>query len=414
MVWSATAEVEKFDEAADWFRNRFPVTPALSAKLGKYAGARAWTIAGVAQLDVVLQTYESLLKAIEKGTPLKEWQDEIEDTLTKAWGHKDSGRLETIFRNATQQAYNAGRWRQMNDPVLKKLRPFVEFDGIGDERQTKDICRPIDGTIVSIDDPWIETHHPQLHHRCRSRLRSLSEQTAKERGITENPPDAKADDGFGAIPDDDAKPWKPEPKDYPKEVFQVYEQKNTPTEGVHFKRLESNLSKKNKDAALQALADNGLLPYLERHPLEGIGLKKKLARRTAGQYSASAKILAVDGAREAHTFGQTFEAGKSWSMSSTAKTAIEATQRTLIHETAHHIHLGSTGTQKDETVDRKIRAFFARGDKKPITEYAAVNHTEYFAESFSAYRFQRAELREHDPVGFAMVEEVLGLRGIAL
>jgi len=411
--WSATAEPEKFDEASDFFRDRFPLTPDLAAKLGQYSGARAWTIAGVGQLDVVLHTYDSLLTAIDKGTPFDEWKDEVEESLTKAWGSPDSARLETIFRNATQQSLNAGRWRAMKDPDVKDLRPYVLFDGINDARQSN-ICQDLDGTIVKQDDQWLDTHSPQLHHRCRSQLVSLSKEDAKQRGITTDPPDVKATAGFGAPPDDSSKPWKPDPKDYPPELFQIHEEKNTPTLGVHFKRFESNLAKKKQAEALQALADNGLLPYLERQPLEGIALKRKLARRVGGQYSASAKVLAVDGAREAHTFGQVFEAGKSWSVSSAAKTVGEATQRTLIHEVAHHIHLGSTGTLRDETVDKKIRSFFDREDKKPITEYAGVNPQEYWAESFAAYRFHRAELREHDPVGFAMVEEVLRLRGIAL
>jgi SPP1 gp7 family putative phage head morphogenesis protein len=409
VVWSATADVEKFDEAVDWFRARLPMTPALAAKMTGHASARAWTIAGVAQLDVVLQTYESLLKAIEKGTPLKEWQDEIEEKLTAAWGRKDSGRLETIFRNATQQAYNAGRWRQMNADDVKALRPFVEFDGIGDERQTKDICRPIDGTIVSIDDPWIESHHPQLHHRCRSKLNSLSRKEAERRGVTKDPPDAKADDGFGKIPDDNAEPWRPKPKDYPKEVFKVHEQKNTPTEGVHFKKLTSNAPKKAQAKALKALEEKQLLPYLERAPLEELILNTSAGKRGVnGWYEPGRQRLAAGLTRKAGSFNGLFEPGRSWSMSASSATADEAIQRTLVHEVAHHVH----GKGKSD-VDDAIRNAFKSPARKAITRYAAYNHSEYFAESFTAYKYQRAELREHDPVGFAMVEEVLRLRGIS-
>jgi len=175
----------------------------------------------------VLDTYDSLLKAIENGTPLKEWQDAIEEKLTAAWGKKDSPRIQTIYRNATQQSYNAGRWRQMTDPAVKALRPYVEFDGIGDARQSK-VCRKSDGTIVSIDDPWLETHSPQLHHRCRSRLTSLSDKEAKRRGITEDPPDVDADKGFGKIPT--GKAWKPKKADYPEELFSEYEKKRSDLE----------------------------------------------------------------------------------------------------------------------------------------------------------------------------------------
>ena len=72
MSWAVTADVEEFPEAAEFFRSRFPITAALADRLGAYAGPRAWTVAGVAQLDVVLTVWESLLRAIEIGKPFDE------------------------------------------------------------------------------------------------------------------------------------------------------------------------------------------------------------------------------------------------------------------------------------------------------------------------------------------------------
>lgn len=228
MPWSATADVEKFDEAVEYFRSKFPITEELADALGEYAGDRAWTIAGVSQLDIVLQTYDELLKAIENGTPLEEFQDAVEESLTEAWGKTDSPRIETIFRNATQQSLNAGRWRQMTDPDVKELRPGVLVDGIGDVRQSE-ICEEIDGTVISVDDPWLDTHHPQLHHRCRTQLVSLSAADVERRGgFTDDKPSAKADKGFGKPPTEVE--WKPKASDYPDDLFAEYEQKRADLE----------------------------------------------------------------------------------------------------------------------------------------------------------------------------------------
>lgn len=418
-MWSVTADPEEFAEASEWFRDRFPVTPDLAAKLGRYAGGRAWTISGVAQLDVVLHAYDHLLKAIENGTPFEDWQDQVEESLTKSWGEPDSARLATIFRNATQQSLNAGRYRQMTDPEVKDLRPYVLLDGINDAAQS-DICEKIDGTIVHIDDPWLASHHPQLHHRCRTQEVSLSAEDAERRGVTKDLPAAKADKGFGAPPDDNSKPWRPEPTDYPPELFKVYEDKNTPTEGVHFKSFKSNASKKTQAAALEAFAETGLLPYLERYPLNELTLNRTAGRNASGHYAPGHKELAAAAVRKAATFGQQLEPGKTWAISTAAETAIEATKRTLVHETAHHIHFQNSKAGDGfrlpdrDPVDRVISKAFANPDKKPISKYANHNYREYFAESFTAYKYHRAELREHDPVGFTMVEEVLTLRGITL
>lgn len=222
MTWAVTAEAERFDEAAEWFRSKFPVTPAIADRLGDYAGPRAWTVAGVAQLDVVLEVYASLVDAIENGTPFEEWQKGIEAKLTEAWGRRDSARVQTIFRNATSQAFNAGRWRQMNEPAIAALRPYVQFDGIEDARQS-DICRERDGTIVPLGDPWLERNSPQLHHRCRSQLRSLSQREALRRGVGKKHTTTEASEGFGR-PATEAD-WKPDPARYPRDLFDEYKLK---------------------------------------------------------------------------------------------------------------------------------------------------------------------------------------------
>src|SRR5690606_16094082 len=223
MAVAASAEPADFEEASDWFASKFPVTPEIAEALGAYAGSRAWTIAGVTQLDIVLTVHESLLKAIREGTPLKEWQESIGDTLTEAWGKRDSARLETIFRNATQSAYNAGRWRQINDPVMKQLRPFGLFDGIDDSRQSE-ICNHRDGTILPLDDPWWQSNNPPLHHRCRSRITTLRRAEAERRGVTVDPPSSgDVSDGFGRPPTDSE--WSPKPGDYPADLFGEYQSK---------------------------------------------------------------------------------------------------------------------------------------------------------------------------------------------
>lgn len=223
MAWAATAEVEQFDEALDWFRGRFPVTEEMLSELSAYAGPRAWTVAGVAQLDIVLDTYESLFTAIQKGTPYDEWQEKISDKLTKAWGRPDSGRLETIFRNATQQAYNAGRERQLTSPEVVALRPYHQFDGIGDSRQSP-VCKACNGTILPWDHPWWETHSPQLHHRCRSRKRALTRAQAARKGVTVIPPSEQASGGFGERPD--TAQVRPNEAKYPPQLLNSFFDKN--------------------------------------------------------------------------------------------------------------------------------------------------------------------------------------------
>jgi len=223
VTWEITAEPSRFDEAIAWFETRWPVTEQAAVELEDYAGQRAWKIAGVTQLDVVQTVHESLVRALESGVPFEEWQDGIEDVLAAAWGTPDSPHVETVFRNATMSA-NAGRWQQMNEPAIRGLRPFLYFDGIADSRQST-ICQAWNGTIRPIDDPVWQHASPQLHHRCRSQLRSLTEREAMRRGLTPVIPEETATPGFGRPPTESD--WQPERGNYQAELFAEYEAKRS-------------------------------------------------------------------------------------------------------------------------------------------------------------------------------------------
>lgn len=69
---------------------------------------------------------------------------------------------------------------------------------------------------------------------------------------------------------------------------------------------------------------------------------------------------------------------------------------------------------RNSAVDDTVRRAYERAKKSgvAITQYARSNRDEYFAESTAAYYLRPAELRAHDPNGYAMVEAVLRARGI--
>lgn len=229
MAWSVTADVEKFDEAEAWFDSRFPITEELKDQLREYAGKRAWLLAGVTELDLVLEVFESIRAALRDGTPLAEWKREIRERIGERWGTKTSARLDVIFRTNVQTAYGRGRYVQMKDPVVVAVRPFWMFDAILDGRTTK-LCQDRNKTILRQDDPWWSDNYPPIHHQCRSSVRSLTESQAKRRGISPSAPDAdEPGGGFGKAPTADE--WKPDPDKYPPELWRIFEDKQAEAAG---------------------------------------------------------------------------------------------------------------------------------------------------------------------------------------
>jgi SPP1 gp7 family putative phage head morphogenesis protein len=198
-MWRVSAEPQRFDEAIDWFRQRVPLERSEWDQLTEQARRQAFTVSGVAELDVVADVHQALLRAVEEGTSYSEFRRAVAANLTSAWGRPQSARVRTIWQTNIQQAYSAGRYQQMTDPEMASARPYFMYDAVLDSR-TSSICRNLNGTVLPQDDPFWDTHIPPLHFGCRSGLRSLTRRAAESRGITATPPKEPPQTGFGARP----------------------------------------------------------------------------------------------------------------------------------------------------------------------------------------------------------------------
>jgi len=197
--WRAPTDTQRFEEAAEWFLRRLPITPEQFYELATHWRREAFTITGVAQARVLQDAIDLIDRAMNDGTSLRAFKDEALPKLEAAWAGtvRDPGyRVETIYRNAVQTAYNDGRHELMTDPDVMRARPFWMYDAILDEATTE-LCASLNDTILPADDPFWSSHWPPLHHRCRSAVRSLSRSEAERRGITSVPPTEQPESGWG-------------------------------------------------------------------------------------------------------------------------------------------------------------------------------------------------------------------------
>lgn len=287
-TFDATAEVGRFDEAVDWFSQRFPVTEDLREQLGEFAGSSAWTIASVTQLDAVMAAHQVLTEAIETGEKLEKTVERLSGAL-EAYGFSGH-RLRTIARNNVQAAYSAGRYVQLSDPDLIALRPYRQVDGIADFRQS-DICRALDGTTLLASNPWWLTHWPPYHHGgCRTQIRSLAEWETEDVPIEKMFPPADGDgpaEGFGLTPDV-AVPWQPKLHRYPDELANTFvdkQQAERERELEEQERLEREAAEREqrKRDAFAAIA-------------EGLAQDGSQARARAGLRHVISDTLGIDSA----------------------------------------------------------------------------------------------------------------------
>jgi hypothetical protein len=198
-----TADPSEFTEAVEEFAARRVISREEADTIEAYARRRAWWISGVAQMDVANDAHQSIIEAMRDGVSFDDWKKKAGAAIEAEWGRKDSARLQLIFRNATSQAYNAGRLEQMEQPHIVAVRPYKMLDVVQDTR-TSQTCRQYTNPEVVLpwDDPFWLTHSPPLHHGCRSGIRSLRRGPAARQGITkpEDLPENPIPEGWGFHP----------------------------------------------------------------------------------------------------------------------------------------------------------------------------------------------------------------------
>lgn len=222
MSIGTTAKVTQFQEALAWFLSKTPVTREQADKLEDVARSRAFTLAGAVEIEAVQTVFDELAKSLANGTPLEDFQKTVGDKLAGKMGPKGY-QIETVFINNCQQAYNSGRWVQMNEPEVNALRPYRLYDSVLDGSTTPH-CRAWDGVIRAWDDVCWQQHSPQCHMRCRAVLRSIRPKDAARRGITETLPTEQPADGFGLPPDKrNDGVLRPKVENFDPQVWQVFE-----------------------------------------------------------------------------------------------------------------------------------------------------------------------------------------------
>lgn len=119
----------------------------------------------------------SLLGENENIKSFANFRDEalaIYDQYNKNW-------LETEYSTAIGQAQSATRWEQIEDQ--KKELPYLQYSAVIDQN-TSDICLPLDGICLPVEDPFWDINTPLNHFNCRCTVIQFDKADATQAGIT--------------------------------------------------------------------------------------------------------------------------------------------------------------------------------------------------------------------------------------
>lgn len=176
---------------------------------------KAFTVAKVLRMDVLVDIRETVEKAMSEGLSLKEFQAELEPKLREKgwWGKKMVGdatggqlvqlgsprRLKTIYQTNLQTSYMAGRYKSFMDNADN--RPFWQYVAIMDAR-TRPGHAQLNGRVFRFDDPFWESFYPPNGWCCRCRVRALSHDNVADRDLEVESSEGKlqtwADQGNGS------------------------------------------------------------------------------------------------------------------------------------------------------------------------------------------------------------------------
>lgn len=160
-------KVLDFAQAIEFFRDKTVMTAeeysALVAEIGEYAASQAFTVARIAQADLLQDLHAEILKAIEEGGTFWDFRQGIDEIMERTgWEGLAPHRLDNIFRTNVQSAYNVGRHKQMKS--IADRRPYWEYDAVNDS-DTRPSHLAHDGKIRHHEHPFWDEWYPSNGYR---------------------------------------------------------------------------------------------------------------------------------------------------------------------------------------------------------------------------------------------------------
>lgn len=185
-------------DAIEYFKGRGYQVSENALDAWQAAQNKAFTVTGIARLDVLQDIKGALDRSLAGGTTFSTFKGDLQQTLAaRGWtrlgnglhadtetaevgAHLPGSRLRTIFRTNMQSALMAGKHRQMTDQV--DIAPYWQYVAVMD-RRTRPTHAAANGRVFRADDPFWKTHYPPCGFNCRCGVRALSQAMVDARGL---------------------------------------------------------------------------------------------------------------------------------------------------------------------------------------------------------------------------------------
>jgi len=175
-----------FALAIEYFKDKIAIDTRTWQDLLGDVHNQAFTTAGSAGEAFLMDMATAVDDIMQHGGTWNNFQRAFDDIVEKyGWSYHGSRgwRSKLIARQNIRNAYQAGRWQQMTDPEVLKLRPYLIYrHGHSVIPRKKHLAW--DGLVLKATDPFWKTHYPPNGFNCSCSAYSLSERDVKNRGYT--------------------------------------------------------------------------------------------------------------------------------------------------------------------------------------------------------------------------------------
>ena len=203
MTTKLSIETFPNEAAADYIRGKAVADPKNFGALPPQLKQRAFTVAGIEQLDALRKLRDAIAKLPEGAN----WDDVKKDVATQISTYTGGdmkaakAQAEHLLRVQGFQAYAVARHQQQMATV--KSHPYWMYETVGDNRVRAGHAA-LDGKVLRADDPWWKTHYPPWDWGCRCVVIALDEEDAQEFGISEHNdmPTPERSDSYSFDPSD--------------------------------------------------------------------------------------------------------------------------------------------------------------------------------------------------------------------
>lgn len=180
-----------FDEAIALFREKIALPTESWDELWNEYQNYAFTVSGITRGEVLQDIQDAIARAMEEGTAIGQFKKDFNQIIERRGWSEGQGfsayRTELILSQNLRTAYAAGRWKQINDPVVAKNRPHLMWRH-RDSRNPRPAHLALDGKVFSLSDPIWKVIFPPSGFSCRCQAYSLSDRDLTEMNLKPSDP----------------------------------------------------------------------------------------------------------------------------------------------------------------------------------------------------------------------------------